>query len=145
MGHSCQQQTDISPLVCYHPGGHACIQIYPLRGNSGNGDTGEGRRPAGSVLVPSLHIPLHLFDEGWVIGLLLGSGLPTHIHACRTLALPQEADTLPHQDSDNPDGLNRLFAYICGDITNPTRRDRLLQAWISPETWRLINTRIATL
>ena len=39
-------------------------------------------------------------------------------------------------------GFGRLFVELRGSIPNPSRREQSRQVWISPETWKLINTRV---
>ena len=76
------------------------------------------------------HIPLH------------GSGLPPQSHACRALGIPNEADALSHQSTKD---LRQEQSPVCGApgaITKPPWKERPRQAWISTETWRLIDTSI---
>ena len=43
---------------------------------------------------------------------------------------------------DTPDKADRMFDELRRAIPKPYRKERHCQAWISPETWSLIDTRM---
>ena len=49
---------------------------------------------------------------------------------------------LPMRLPATPDRIYCMFAKLQRDITSKPRKERPRQAWISPETWSFINTRI---
>ena len=50
---------------------------------------------------------------------------------------------LPIRSLAPPDKADHMFAELWGDIFNPPRRQLHCQAWIYPEIWSLIDTRMA--
>ena len=67
----------------------------------------------------------------------LHEAAPT-VHSCHL----RKRTCFPIKPPTTLDRVNRLFAELWEDISKPPRQERLLQVWISPETWCLINTRI---
>ena len=51
----------------------------------------------------------------------------------------------PIRPQKTPYEVDRLFYELRGGIPKPPWRERPRQAWISPETWRFIDTRIVVL
>ena len=49
----------------------------------------------------------------------------------------------PIRPPKTPDKLDRMFAKIRGSIPKPPWRERHRKVWISPDTWSLIDTRVA--
>ena len=80
----------------------------------------------------------HNIDQYLVLGFLCGTAPTTHLSYLGNFTrFPIKAPT-------TPEGVDRLLADLREDITKPPRQERLCQAWISPETWGLINARIVS-
>ena len=76
-------------------------------------------------------------------GPLIGPGMPPWSRACCALTIYWETQAFTHPDADDP---GRGRQHVCGDlgdIHKPPWSKYLRQAWILPDTWRLVNTRIA--
>ena len=80
----------------------------------------------------------HNTDHYLVVGCLYGAAPAAHLRY-----LGKRMCFLVNPTT-NMNGVDCQFAELRGGIPNPPRRERLRQAWISLETWRLINTRIAS-
>ena len=74
-----------------------------------------------------------------VLGFFRGPSPSAHLQYFR------KCKCLPIKLLTTPDGVDRLFYELWGGMTNPHRLERLHQAWIFPETCRLIDTRIVAL
>ena len=74
---------------------------------------------------------------------LLVLGVPPRIQACSVFTLPREAYSFPYQA---PGAHVQGRPHVCqtlGSHPQAPRRERHRQAWISPETWILIDTKTA--
>ena len=80
---------------------------------------------------------LHNTDHYLVLGCLYGAAPAAHSQYLG------KRKRFPIKPPPTLDRINRLFTELRGAITKPTQRGHLRQVWISPETWRLIDTRIA--
>ena len=76
-------------------------------------------------------------DHYLFLGCLCGDAPTAHLRYLR------KHTRLPIKPPTTPNGVDHLFAELREAITKPPRRERLHHAWISPEIWRLIDTRIA--
>ena len=79
----------------------------------------------------------HNTDRYLVLGCLHGAASAAHL---RYLG---KRTRFPIKPRTNSNGVDSLFAELQGKVPNPPWRERLCQAWISSETWNLINNRIA--
>ena len=79
----------------------------------------------------------HNTDHYLVLGCLRRSA-PT-VHSCYL----RKRTLFPIKLPTTPERVDRLFADLQEANPKPPCQERLRQAWISPETWRLVDARIA--
>ena len=75
-------------------------------------------------------------DQHLVLGYLRGADPAAHL---RYLG---KHTKFPIRPPDTPDKADRMFSEIWREIPKPLRRECHCQAWISPDTWSLIDTRM---
>ena len=75
-------------------------------------------------------------DHYLVMGYLLGAALNTHLNYFG------KRTRFPTRPPETLDGIDRMCSELRRAITRPPWKELHFQAWILPETWSLIDTRI---
>ena len=78
----------------------------------------------------------HNTDHYLVLGCLRGATPDAHLRYLGSRTC------FPIRPPEIPDRVDRMFSELRRSIPRPPWQDRHRQAWISPETWSLIDTRI---